>query len=180
MCTGASRTCSGAAAPKAKADHVPDPGLKTTSAEEKKKASSSENAVSHNVETVDFEDGVYQGGLEYGLRHGLGCYLWHNGNFYNGHWKDDNMEGAGTLYYARGGVLKGNFAAGKLSGFGRCSYPNGDCYVGIWNAGKYHGRGLFYKKEGNCWVLGVFDQGSLKQEQGNGSGKPRSLSIPEC
>ncbi len=129
-----------------------------------------------NRQVLDDNEGRYEGEVAYGMKQGVGCYLWHNGNFYNGEWKEDVIEGIGTLYYSRGGKLRGKFSAGLLHGLGRGLYSNGDCYVGMWRRGKYAGKGVYYVKEKDEWILGEFEDGALVLEHGHGHGKPRSLS----
>lgn len=141
-------------------------------------AAETTNKANYEPKIIDEDEGSYEGKIEYEMKNGLGCFLWHNGNFYNGNWKDDKMEGIGTLYYANGGKIKGNFLRGQLHGFGRCWYSNGDCYVGMWKEGKFDGKGVFFTNKSNIWVLGDFLSGNMQTEQKSGQGKPHSVSKP--
>ena len=55
---------------------------------------------------------------------------------YVGEWKNDKMEGQGTMEYANGRVYVGGWKAGKLEGQGTMSYPDGGIRKGIWKGNK--------------------------------------------
>jgi hypothetical protein len=42
----------------------------------------------------------------------------HNGNRYEGDWKDDQMWGEGVYHYVSGAVYEGSFAANLPNGWG--------------------------------------------------------------
>ena len=123
------------------------------------------------IERAEEEEGIYEGQFQYGEKHGLGGYLWHNGNFYNGQWAHGKIQGEGTLFYANGGILKGHFEQGKLAGVGRGIYGNGDTYVGSWRDGKFDGQGLFYARELDRWQFGSFLEGNMTHTLRTGAGK---------
>ena len=129
------------------------------------------------IERIEENEGIFEGTIKDNQKNGQGCYLWYNGNFYNGNWEQGRITGNGTLFYANGGILKGNFLDGKLSGLGRSIYQNGDSYVGMWKDGMFHGKGLFYMNSQGQWQLGVFEDGSMVRTISQGEGKPSSLSI---
>eukprot|EP00826_Nyctotherus_ovalis_P024284 TRINITY_DN18804_c0_g1_i1.p1 TRINITY_DN18804_c0_g1~~TRINITY_DN18804_c0_g1_i1.p1 ORF type:complete len:285 (-),score=67.10 TRINITY_DN18804_c0_g1_i1:435-1289(-) len=119
--------------------------------------------------------GIYEGEVSRNEKNGEGCYLWYNGNFYNGTWKHGLIDGYGTLFYAKGGFLKGNFYDGKLNGLGHGMYNNGDIYIGLWSNGAFHGKGLYYTSASNKWQLGNFANGTMTQKLSSGKGRPSSL-----
>jgi len=127
------------------------------------------------IERIEEMQGIYEGEVEEGEKHGLGCYMWYNGNFYNGEWKKGKIAGYGKLYYSNGGVLKGNFVDGRMNGLGRGVYKNGDMYIGLWENAMFHGAGLFYMKTSNQWQIGKFENGTMTEISNKGQGKPSSL-----
>jgi len=44
----------------------------------------------------------YEGDLVHGKKHGKGTIVYNNGAYYSGEWRNDQMNGFGTLYYASG------------------------------------------------------------------------------
>lgn len=129
------------------------------------------------IERIEESQGIYEGEIEKGEKYGLGCYLWYNGNFYNGGWKNGKMTGRGVLYYSNGGILKGNFNNGKMCGLGRGIYANGDMYIGLWKNGMFHGNGIFYMKRTNKWQRGDFNNGTMIHILNTGEGTPSSLGL---
>ena len=55
-------------------------------------------------------------------RNGEGIFYYKDGGFYDGHWKDNMMNGYGKLYYDNGKVA----------------------YEGQWYRDEFHGRGKVY------------------------------------
>lgn len=39
-----------------------------------------------------------------GLRHGFGKYTYNNGGMYEGDWKNNKMDGKGTVYFPDGSI----------------------------------------------------------------------------
>ena len=64
--------------------------------------------------------------------HGHGIYTWSNGDVYDGEWKDNLMDGEGSLRLADGTIYKGTFAKGKKEGAGVMMAPNGHRLVGFY------------------------------------------------
>ncbi|KAG5474122.1 hypothetical protein CUR178_04233 [Leishmania enriettii] len=99
------------------------------------------------VMSVPGVDGYeYAGEFKDGKRSGKGHCEFANGRVYEGEWRVDEMNGAGTLRGASNvdnfTEYTGGFQNGMRSGQrGRCVYANGDVYDGAWAAGKRQGFG---------------------------------------
>lgn len=83
-----------------------------------------------------------------GKRHGLGTYTWEDGTVYQGRWRNDLMEGKGSLKFANGNKYEGNFSKSMPFGMGVYMWANGDVYQGGFLDGKMHGRGLLVTASG--------------------------------
>ena len=68
---------------------------------------------------------------------------------YVGEWKDDKMNGQGTLTEPNGVKYIGEWKDDKMNGQGTEIYSDGDKYVGEWKDGKKHGRGIIYSYDTN-------------------------------
>eukprot|EP01043_Picozoa_sp_COSAG02_P026052 COSAG02_NODE_1489_length_12365_cov_22.798793_5_plen_1063_part_00 len=78
--------------------------------------------------------------------HGKGVYTYHNGDVYDGEWREDKPHGKGVVTYAPaddGSTEKyvGDWVEGKMHGLGRYEYADGGIYEGEWVDGQMHGRG---------------------------------------
>jgi hypothetical protein len=51
--------------------------------------------------------------IEGDCENGLGIYVFSDGSYYTGEWKDGFPEGSGTLIYIDGSQLKGKWKAGS-------------------------------------------------------------------
>ena len=65
--------------------------------------------------------------------HGKGVYTYHNGDMYDGEWREDKRHGKGTVTYAPaddGSTEKyvGDWVEGKMHGLGRYEYADGGIY----------------------------------------------------
>lgn len=49
----------------------------------------------------------------------------HDGDFYEGQWKNGSPIGEGTFFRSSGFVAVGSFMFGELNGYGRRTWPNG-------------------------------------------------------
>ena len=63
------------------------------------------------------EGSVYEGAFKNGLRNGLGKYTMPDG-FYEGEWKDDQIQGKGVARYPTGQLFEGSFKQGVPDGEG--------------------------------------------------------------
>lgn len=72
-----------------------------------------------------YQKGEYKGYKMGGLRHGQGTFYYKEGGKYIGEWKENKMNGKGTLYY-----------------------PNDEvAYDGNWKDDQLHGNGTLYNEE---------------------------------
>ena len=65
-----------------------------------------------------YEDGVYEGDFENGLKSGIGTYIYKNGDKYIGGFKNDEKNGYGAYYYNNGDSYLGEFSKNKKDGKG--------------------------------------------------------------
>jgi len=119
--------------------------------------------------------------------------MW-NGDNYSGDWKDNHIEGIGTLnlqslnisytgefvggkFHGKGsltnylGTYTGDFEHGKQTGEGRMEYATHDIYEGQWKNGLRHGNGKMISQEGiyfGNWAKD-FKEGKGKMEYCDGS-----------
>lgn len=63
-----------------------------------------------------------------GLFHGQGKYIFADGSFYEGEYRDGKQNGLGVFTFLSGDVFKGEFVDDKKTGKGLYIYANGDFY----------------------------------------------------
>ena len=60
-----------------------------------------------------------------------GKYIWDDGKYYKGEFKNDIPNGKGIKYYSNGNILyEGDFINGKFEGKGKFIYDDGGCFIG--------------------------------------------------
>lgn len=86
--------------------------------------------------------------------------------FYEGGWKNNQMNGKGTVYYLNGTPkIEGEFKNGELDGAGKKYYDNGQLeQEGTFNEGKLDGKSKLYHKNGNLKADGNYEDGTLLGE----------------
>ena len=94
-------------------------------------------------------NGIYEGELENGKRHGKGKYTYSNGDEYDGEWENDMRHGKGKHTYEDGGVYEGQWQNGERHGEGMYTYWNGSVYDGEWENGEQHGEGVYEDVDGS-------------------------------
>lgn len=96
---------------------------------------------------------VYKGEHKRGQRHGEGELEWTNGDVYKGSFRNNRMEGTGTLTFGgnRGGEYVGEWFRNQMHGEGTRRYPNGDVFVGQYKKGSREGEGRFYFASGDLY-----------------------------
>ncbi|WP_281613192.1 hypothetical protein [Flammeovirga sp. SubArs3] len=100
-----------------------------------------------------------------GQRHGMGTYTWEDGTVYQGKWRNDLMDGRGSLKFANGNKYEGNFSKGQPFGAGVYNWANGDVFQGGFLDGKMHGRGILITRSGER------HEGTWMYNQVNGEGQ---------
>ncbi|KAJ4454610.1 putative central apparatus associated protein C1a-18 [Paratrimastix pyriformis] len=92
------------------------------------------------------------------MRHGRGTYT-EGGMTYTGTWKEDMMDGEGTITYGNGCSYQGQFKDNKYMGRGVYRWADGSQYEGDWVDGAMHGMGDYKDAAGSQWH-GHFYNGS--------------------
>jgi hypothetical protein len=114
-----------------------------------------------------YHDGdVYEGEFKDGKSNGYGIYKFKSGDVYEGEFKDDKFEGKGIYKYKNGDIYKGEFKNNKKDGKGIYIWKNGDNYDGEWKNGKKHGEGRM-TNIGFFWntvIHGIWENGELIKE----------------
>ena len=88
--------------------------------------------------------------------HGLGVYLYSNGDVYNGMFKNGMKHGRGTYKYANGEEFVGKYKENMKNEKGKFKYLNGDCFDGDYANDKYNGKGIYTYANGfedSCYVI---------------------------
>jgi hypothetical protein len=70
---------------------------------------------------------------------------WPCGDWYEGEWRNDKMDGEGCFMKSNVGSYSGSFSVGMRDGYGVYEYTNGDRYEGEWTADLMHGEGFVFK-----------------------------------
>lgn len=134
-----------------------------------------------------YSNGIYEGELVNGIRHGTGTFRFNNGDVYIGSFANDVFEGFGTYNCQNGGTFSGEFSNGDLSqgtrtltngntysgeffsgfctGKGTITYPDGKIYTGDFASGLRHGYGTIALPDGSTYS-GEF---SLDEIHGQGT-----------
>ena len=63
-------------------------------------------------------------------------YIYNDGSYYVGDWKDGKREGYGIKYYIDGTVYKGQWRNDNKHGQGSITYLNGVKFIGQWENNK--------------------------------------------
>jgi len=97
--------------------------------------------------------------------HGNGLFVYSNGDFYTGDWKNNQRDGNGTYTYdASKTQYVGNWNGGEMTQ-GKWILPDGSYYQGKWQGNQPNGSGSFFFPNGNC------QQGEYRLEDQNGEKK---------
>lgn len=115
--------------------------------------------------SCDFENGMYQGDIVAGVRHGQGRMEFNNYDLYEGNWENGLMHGIGKYKFWDKSkdvfteAYQGEFYKGIRQGKGRMEYANHDVYFGTW-------QNDFRTGEGVCWFAdGSMFHGIWKYDQ---------------
>ncbi|XP_072309602.1 MORN repeat-containing protein 2 [Eucyclogobius newberryi] len=86
------------------------------------------------------------------VRGGAGKHISSGGVVYVGEWREDKMNGKGTLQLPSGARYEGEFKDGELHGEGKYTFPGGSYYTGHFNQNKMEGQGSFTDSSGRVWT----------------------------
>lgn len=85
------------------------------------------------------------------IRNGFDKYIWNNGTTYEGNWKNNKIDGIGTIGYANGDQYSGSFTQNKKNGYGVFTWANKESYKGEWVNDKMNGYGVYLFKNGDVY-----------------------------
>ena len=86
-----------------------------------------------------------------------GKYIYEDGKYYIGEFKNDIPNGKGIKYYPNDNILyDGNFVNGKFEGSGKYYYNDGKYFIGQYKNGLINGKGIKYYKNGKILYEGDF------------------------
>ncbi len=106
--------------------------------------------IEHGVGVFVWSNGdMYEGEYVMGTRTGHGVLIWADGKRYEGEFKDDVRSGLGHMTWSDGTVYEGEFKEGVMCGKGKLTWPNGEMYVGWFLNDKMDGHGIHYSSEGD-------------------------------
>lgn len=88
---------------------------------------------------------------------------YHSGEFYKGHWKNDQKSGSGEYTDLEGTIYNGQWLNDKMHGDGIMQYQNFCEYRGQWKHGVKHGDGEFI--ENGKKIKQVFENGILLKRE---------------
>ena len=80
--------------------------------------------------------------------------------WYEGDWKNDQMDGYGEYHYSNGDIYEGNWKNNMHNGFGRYIFTNGNTYEGEWKDHKMEGHGKYLNMDNLGWE-GEFKEGGF-------------------
>eukprot|EP01036_Dinobryon_divergens_P022288 gene22288-30531_t len=117
----------------------------------------------HGIGRFIYENGdEYEGEWANDKKHGKGIYRMVNGDVFEGEFKDGQRCGRGTYKYASGALYSGDFRNNKMHGHGTYVYNSGAKYIGAFAVDKMHGEGALYFLDGTSyrgfWINGIADK----------------------
>ena len=97
--------------------------------------------------TVFGDAGNFEGSAT--VENGVGCLIFHTGDYYYGELKYHKRHGHGKNTFASGAVYDGEYQDDKRNGEGKFTYADGDVYEGEFKHDKYNGKGTFTSVDGS-------------------------------
>eukprot|EP00347_Sterkiella_histriomuscorum_P020141 403338954 len=96
---------------------------------------------------------IYKGVFRSDLRHGSGiCKFMQTGIIHKGEWREDKMNGMGTVFTPPGEIIEASFTNGKINdGKIKILYSNGEYYEGDFKQNKRNGKGTYYYENGDIY-----------------------------
>ena len=123
------------------------------------------NSLKNNCiyEKKKYNNGIYEGEYINELREGFGNFLYNDGHYYEGQWKNDIPNGKGALYLKNENnilikIYEGDFVNEEFEGKGKYICKNGDYYIGNFVKNKFEGEGEYFYKNGDKYK-GTFMDG---------------------
>lgn len=98
---------------------------------------------------IEFELGTYSGETDFGIMSGTGSFQFASGEYYQGSWIDNQIEGYGTINHPEVGQYEGEFSASQKNGIGTFTWANGDQYSGTWENDTMSGSGIYTFADGS-------------------------------
>ena len=96
-----------------------------------------------------------------------GKYIYEDGKYYLGEFKNNLPNGKGVKYYSNGNIqYEGHIMNGKYEGKGKFIWEDGRYYIGQWKNHLPNGKGTKYYSNGNINIEGYWIDGKI-----NGNGK---------
>ena len=96
-----------------------------------------------------------------------GKFIYKDGKYYLGEFKNNLPNGKGIKYYKNGNILyEGDFINGKFEGNGKLIYDNGNYFIGQFKNGLRNGKGTIYYSNGN-----IMYDGDWINNKAEGNGK---------
>lgn len=114
-----------------------------------------------------YDDGsYYEGNFKNGNRHGDGTFYAADGEIFSGAWSNDNINGYVTAIYnseKRDGIARyqGDMKDGNLDGFGSLIYTDNSVYYGQFKNGTRHGQGVLIDQETDKTWCGIWENGKF-------------------
>jgi hypothetical protein len=131
----------------------------------KNRISKRKKSILKGGEIIRYTDGVYDGEIKDGKKHGRGKITYTIGAVYDGEWNDDKWNGNGVLSEKNGSIYDGQWKDNLREGIGKQTYFNGYIYEGEFKDDKKNGKGKF------TWPDGEVYEGQFKEDKFNGIGK---------
>ena len=126
-----------------------------------------DHTMDKELESIENTDEQNDGNFINGKLEGSGKFIWPNGCYYIGQFKNGKRHGKGTIYYKNGNIMyEGDFVNNKKEGYGKIILKNGQYYIGQFKNGKMHGKGVTYYKNGN-----IMYEGDYMNDKFEGDGK---------
>lgn len=96
--------------------------------------------------------GIYEGETDFGAFVGEGTFQSSTGAVYQGSWKNNSLEGLGSIQVPSVGTYTGDFLNSEKSGFGTFVWDDGAVYEGEWRNDAMDGQGSYTSPNGVSYV----------------------------
>ena len=99
----------------------------------------------------------------YNGKYSNGRYIWDDGKYYIGEFKNNLPNGKGTKYHKNGKIeYEGDFINGKFEGKGKFIYYDDHYFIGQFKSGLRNGQGAKYYPNGNIQAEGNYINNQLE------------------